>query len=76
MVREVRISAASTAVLTCRYVKRRKTRKDRGRICIAFVFACVVGKNPKTPNLSPMADDPITRGSIGGLGSPMCIYGV
>ena len=27
---------------------------------IVFVFACVVGKNPKTPNLSPMTDDAIS----------------
>ena len=45
--------------------------EDLGRIC----FACVVGKNPQTPNLTPMADDAITRGSIGGLGSPVYIYG-
>ena len=31
-------------------------------------------KNPKTPTLSPMADDAITRGSIRGLGSPVYIY--
>ena len=28
----------------------------------------------KTPNLSTMADDAITRGGIGGLGSPAYIY--
>ena len=46
---------------------------DGGRICVMFVFACVVGKNPKTPNLSPMADDTITRGGIRGGGSPLYI---
>ena len=51
-------------------------RKDHGRICIAFVFAYVVGKNPKTPNLSPMTNNNITRGGIGGLGSPVYIYGL
>ena len=50
-------------------LKRHTVRKDRERI----YFACVVGKNPNTPNLSPMADNAITRGSIPGLGSPMCI---
>ena len=33
--------------------------KNRGHICLTFVFVCVIGKNPKTPNLSPMADDTI-----------------
>ena len=46
-------------------LKRRMACKDHGRICIAFVVACVVGKNPKTSNLSPMADDAITRGDLG-----------
>ena len=27
-------------------------------------FVCVVGKNPKTPKLSPMADDAITQAGI------------
>ena len=57
-------------------VKHRTARKDRGCIGFAFAFACVVGKNPKTPNLSPMADDAITQGGIGGLGSPVYIYGL
>ena len=39
----------------------------------AFVFACVVGKNPKIPNLSPMADNATTQGSMQGLDLP-CIY--
>ena len=46
-------------------VKRCTARDDRGRICFAFTFACVVDKNPKTPKLSPIADDTITRGNIG-----------
>ena len=50
-------------------------REDHGRVCFAFVFACVVGKTPKTPNLSPMADNAITRGGIRGLGSPLDICG-
>ena len=51
-------------------------RKDRGRICVAFICVCVVDKNLKIPNLSPMAADAITRGGIGGLGSPVYIYGL
>ena len=31
-------------------VKRRMVREDHGCINFAFVFACVVGKNPKTLN--------------------------
>ena len=42
----------------------------------AFVSTCVVGKNPDTPNLSPMADEAITRGDIRGLGSSSCICGL
>ena len=64
---------ASTSVCredkTC--VKCRMESKDRGHIGLA----CVVGKNPKTPKFSSMADDDITRGSIGGLGSLVYICG-
>ena len=49
--------------------------EDCERICFLFVFACVVNKNPKTPKLSPMAGDAITRGGIGGLGSLVYICG-
>ena len=63
------MSPASTVV------KRRTVHNDCGRICIAFVSSCVVGKNPKDPNLSPMADDAITRGNVGGLGIAGYIYG-
>ena len=51
-------------------------RKDHGRICFEVIFACVVGKNPNTPNLSPMADDAITQGGIPGLGSLFYICGL
>ena len=51
-------------------------REDCERISFACVFAYVVGKNPKTPNLSPMADDAITRDGIGGLGPSVYIYDV
>ena len=50
-------------------------REDHGRICFGFVFACVVGKNPNSPNLSPMTDDAMTRVGIQGLGSPVYICG-
>ena len=40
--------------------KDRTARQDRGRILFPCVSACVVGKHPNTPNLSPMADDVIT----------------
>ena len=50
-------------------------REDRERICFVFAFACVVGKNPKTAKLSPMADDAITRGGVGSLVSPLYICG-
>ena len=40
-----------------------------------IVFVCVYGKNPNTPKLSPMADNTITRGGTGGLGSLVYICG-
>ena len=42
---------------------------------LRLFFACLVGKNPETPNLSPMADDAITWGGMRGLGSPLYICG-
>ena len=43
--------------------------------CISFaiVFMCLVGKDPNTPNWLSMADNAITWGSMGGLGSPFYI---
>ena len=32
------------------HAKSRPARDDRKRISFAFAIACVVGKNPKTPN--------------------------
>ena len=55
--------------------KRKIAREDCERICLSFIFACVVGKNPKTPKLSPMTDNAITRGGIGGLESLVYICG-
>ena len=50
------------------HVKRRMARKDRGSIGFAFLFACLVGKTPQTPQIEPQwTDDAITRGGIGGL---------
>ena len=45
-------------------------REDRERICLAFIFVCVVGK-PEDPQLSPMAKNSNTWYGIhvGGLGS-------
>ena len=63
----------SVKINTC---KCRTAFKDRGNICIAYVFGVCGRQNPKTPHLSPMADDAITRGGIGGLGSPVYIYGL
>ena len=61
----------SGAYVTCIYCglnvkvniceNRRRVHDDDGRICFVFVVVCVVGKNPKTPNLSPMADGAITQ---------------
>ena len=53
-------------------LKRCTAREGCGRIH----FVCVVVKNQKTPNLSPMVDDAITRGGIRSLGSPVYIYGL
>ena len=39
-----------------------QNKSYRERICFAFSLECVVGKNPKTPKLSPMADDTVTQG--------------
>ena len=44
-------------------------REDHEHICFVYSLASVVGKNPKSPKLSPMADNAITQGSKGGLGS-------
>ena len=41
-----------------------------------IVDACLVGKNPNTPNWSSMADDATTRGGIGVLGSSFYMCGV
>ena len=42
-------------------------REDCERICFAFALVCAVGKKQKNLKLSLMADNAITRGSIGGL---------
>ena len=77
---------SSSACVTCMYcgmsdvsmkthVKRCASHEDREHICFAFAFACVVGKNLKTPKLSPMADNAITQGGIiGNLVSLVYMY--
>ena len=51
-------------------------RKDPGCILFVCVSTCPVGKTPNTPSWSSMADDAITRGGIGFLGSPFYICGL
>ena len=60
---------ACTAVWAWRqsHVKSPAAHEDHECICFAFAYACVVGKNLKTPKLSPMTDDAITRGGIWSL---------
>ena len=67
---------ACTAVQACRQsrVKSRAVNEDPQCICFVFAFACVVGKNPKTPKLNPMADNAITRGGIGSLVSLVYLW--
>ena len=48
-----------------RCIKRSMVHEDCENILFAFVYACVVGKNPITHSWSSMADYAITRGSIG-----------
>ena len=50
--------------------------KDRGRILFVFSSTCVVGKNLNTPIGAPWADNTITWGGIGVLGSPFYICGL
>ena len=78
MVRQVHVLPACTVG----YEREDKTRvkpcaanENHEHICFAFAFVCVVGKNPKTPILSPMADNAITRGGIGSLVSLVYICG-
>ena len=52
---------------TARYVD------DHGLILFNISFMYAVNKNPKTPNLSPMAEVVITQGNIQGLGFPLSI---
>ena len=54
---------------------KRMVRKDHKGVCFTFIFVCVVGQKTKTPKLSPMADDTITQGGIGGQGSLVYICG-
>ena len=69
---------SSSACVTCMYCgmnmetnayKTCAAREDREHICFAFACACVVSKNLKTLELSSIADNAITVGGIGCLGS-------
>ena len=62
---------ASNAVWAWRYTCVETCRSWTHWFCLCF--SCVVGKNPNTPNLSPMADDVITRSGIRVLGSPLYV---
>ena len=68
---------AGTAVraIRQRLVKRHMAREDHECICFCIILVRVVGKNSKTPKFSPVADDAITCGCIGGLGSLVHIFG-
>ena len=68
VIRQVRMYCC----LTVKINMRESCKACKNRVCVlfAFVSACVVSKNLNTPNLSSMADDPITQGGIGGPGSP------
>ena len=46
-------------------VKCRTARENCGRICFPFVFACAVGKNPKTPIWAPWVTTPL-HGQVNG----------
>ena len=56
--------------------KQTQNAPRHAKIVNAFVhlFLRVIGKNPKTLKLSPMADEAITRGGIGSLGSLVPLY--
>ena len=70
VIREVRMSLYTRSLYLLQSerenrtrVKRCMARENRERIGLSLFFACVVGKNPKTPppsKLSPVADDAIT----------------
>ena len=64
---------SSAAYVTCIYCslsvrintcKRTHDTQRSWTYLYCVCFACVGGKNPKTPNLSPMADDTISQGDI------------
>ena len=63
LVHQVRMSPAYCGLSVKTAV--RKTPQGVQKIVDSFVLhLCVVSKNPKTPNLSPMADDAITQWGI------------
>ena len=64
---------SSGAYVTCSLSVKTNTRKTLQLFCVC---SCMWSANPKTPELSPMADDAIPRGGIGGLGSLVYICGL
>ena len=56
--------------------KRCTAHEDCECVCLAFIFACMVSNNQKTPKFSPVADEAITQGGIGGLGSLVYSCGI
>ena len=72
---------SSDAYVTCIYcslnvkINVHKTPCGTQRSWTYFFCVCFLclAKTQRPPNLSPMVDDAITQGSIGGLGSPLYI---
>ena len=74
---------SSSAYVTCIYcslsVKINKMPHGAQRSWTHLYYVCfsMCGQQkPEDPQFEPMADDTITQGSIGGLGSPMYICGL
>ena len=71
------LSGTYISCIHCGLSVKTNTRKtphdDRNAFVLHCFWVCVVGKNPKTPKLSPMADLAITQVCIGSLGSLLYI---
>ena len=71
-------SGAYSAVWAC--INTREMQHDAQRLWMQFVGECFLEHvwlaNLNTPNLSPLADDAITRGGIQSLVTPFCIWGL
>ena len=70
VIRQVRVCCGLSAEINMHETPHGAQRSWAHFVCVS---ACVVGKDPNTPNWSSMADDAITRGGIGVLGSLFCI---